>query len=65
MKAMELLPPPDMMYRALLDRDSSFEGIFFRWSTDLPEYFAGPPVQRKKPARTNVDFFSTASEALP
>ena len=26
---MELLPPTETMYRALLDRDSSFEGIFF------------------------------------
>ena len=29
MKAMELLPPSDTMYRALVNRDSSFEGIFF------------------------------------
>ena len=29
MKTMELLPPTETMYRALLNRDSSFEGIFF------------------------------------
>src|SRR6267154_2002803 len=29
MKAMELLPPADTMYRALVNRDPSFEGIFF------------------------------------
>ena len=29
MKVMELLPPNETMYRALAERDSSFEGIFF------------------------------------
>src|SRR5438477_96382 len=29
MKTPELLPPPKTMYRALVNRDSSFEGIFF------------------------------------
>jgi len=63
MKAMELLPPPDMMYRALLDRDSSFEGIFFV-GVRTTGIFCRPTCSAKKPARTNVDFFSTASEAL-
>ena len=29
MKPMELLPPNDTMYDALLRRDASYEGIFF------------------------------------
>jgi len=29
MKTLELLPPNDTMYQALVDRDSTFEGIFF------------------------------------
>jgi len=29
MKTPELLPPPEMMYRALVNRDASFEGIFY------------------------------------
>ncbi len=29
MKTLELLPPNDTMYRALVNRDTSFEGIFF------------------------------------
>jgi len=28
MKTPELLPPPETMYRALVNRDASFEGIF-------------------------------------
>src|ERR1044071_9511072 len=63
MKAMELLPPADAMYRALLNRDSSFEGIFFV-GVRTTGIFCRPTCPAKKPARTNVDFFATASEAL-
>jgi AraC family transcriptional regulator of adaptative response/methylated-DNA-[protein]-cysteine methyltransferase len=63
MKAMELLPPPDTMYRALLQRDSSFEGIFFV-AVRTTGIFCRPTCPAKKPARQNVDFFATSSEAL-
>ena len=63
MKAMELLPPSDLMYRALLDRDASFEGIFVV-GVRTTGIFCRPTCGAKKPARQNVDFFSTASEAL-
>jgi len=29
MKTLELLPPTETMYRALVNRDPSFEGIFY------------------------------------
>src|SRR5438477_2105374 len=63
MKAPELLPPSDMMYRALVNRDSSFEGIFFV-GVRTTGIFCRPTCSAKKPARENVDFFPTASEAL-
>src|SRR3954452_21638503 len=63
MKAMELLPPADTMYRALVNRDSSFEGIFFI-GVRTTGIFCRPTCSAKKPARENVDFFSTPSEAL-
>lgn len=63
MKAMELLPPADTMYRALVNRDSSFEGIFFV-GVRTTGIFCRPTCSAKKPARVNVDFFSTPSEAL-
>src|SRR5436305_3739789 len=63
MKAMELLPPSDMMYRALVNRDSSFEGIFFV-GVRTTGIFCRPTCPAKKPARENVDFFPTPSEAL-
>ena len=63
MKLPELLPPADMMYRALVNRDSSFEGIFFV-GVRTTGIFCRPTCSAKKPARQNVDFFSTPSEAL-
>jgi AraC family transcriptional regulator of adaptative response/methylated-DNA-[protein]-cysteine methyltransferase len=63
MKALELLPPSETMYRALVDRDSSFEGIFFV-GVRTTGIFCRPTCTAKKPARENVDFFATPSEAL-
>jgi AraC family transcriptional regulator, regulatory protein of adaptative response / methylated-DNA-[protein]-cysteine methyltransferase len=63
MKVPELLPPADMMYRALVNRDSSFEGIFFV-GVRTTGIFCRPTCPAKKPARENVDFFATPSEAL-
>src|SRR5678816_2454738 len=63
MKTMELLPPTETMYRALVNRDSSFEGIFFI-GVRTTGIFCRPTCSAKKPARQNVDFFSTPSEAL-
>src|SRR6267154_1421372 len=63
MKTMELLPPNETMYRALLDRDSSFEGIFFV-GVRTTGIFCRPTCMAKKPARENVDFFATSNEAL-
>src|SRR3982750_3475288 len=63
MKEPELLPPPETMYRALVARDSTFEGIFYV-GVRTTGIFCRPTCSAKKPARQNVDFFSTPSEAL-
>ena len=63
MKTLELLPPPEMMYRALVKRDPSFEGIFFV-GVRTTGIFCRPTCSAKKPARKNVDFFATSSDAL-
>src|ERR1700704_6810102 len=63
MKIPELLPPSDMMYRALVNRDSSFEGIFFV-GVRTTGIFCRPTCPAKKPARENVDFFPSPNEAL-
>ena len=63
MKTPELLPPPETMYRALVNRDSSFEGIFYI-GVRTTGIFCRPTCTAKKPARENVDFFATPGEAL-
>jgi AraC family transcriptional regulator of adaptative response/methylated-DNA-[protein]-cysteine methyltransferase len=52
-----------MMYRALVNRDSSFERIFFV-GVRTTGIFCRPTCPAKKPARENVDFFPTPGEAL-
>lgn len=63
MKTMDLLPPRETMYRALVNRDSSFEGIFYV-GVRTTGIFCRPTCSAKKPARENVDFFANSSEAL-
>src|ERR1700745_1008213 len=63
MNALSLLPPAETMYQALINRDSSFEGIFFA-GVRTTGIFCRPTCSAKKPARENVDFFATPSEAL-
>ena len=63
MKALALLPSAETMYRALVNRDSTFEGIFYA-GVRTTGIFCRPTCSAKKPARQNVDFFSTPSDAL-
>ena len=63
MKTLELLPPNDTMYQALVNRDSSFEGIFFV-GVRTTGIFCRPTCSAKKPARENVEFFPSPNEAL-
>src|SRR5215475_10647256 len=63
MKTLELLPPTETMYRALVKRDPSFEGIFYV-GVRTTGVFCRPTCTAKKPARENVDFFARANEAL-
>jgi AraC family transcriptional regulator, regulatory protein of adaptative response / methylated-DNA-[protein]-cysteine methyltransferase len=63
MKTLELLPPAETMYRALVSRDPSFEGIFYI-GVRTTGIFCRPTCSAKKPARENVDFFATTSDAL-
>jgi AraC family transcriptional regulator of adaptative response/methylated-DNA-[protein]-cysteine methyltransferase len=57
------LPDKDTMYRALLNKDSSFEGIFFV-GVKTTGVFCRPTCTARKPKKENVDFFSSIREAL-
>ncbi|PYJ22653.1 MAG: bifunctional transcriptional activator/DNA repair enzyme protein Ada [Verrucomicrobia bacterium] len=63
MKTPELLPPPETMYRALVNRDASFEGIFYI-GVRTTGIFCRPTCTARKPSRENVHFFATPSDAL-
>lgn len=63
MKTLELLPPAETMYRAFVNRDATFEGIFYV-GVRTTGIFCRPTCVAKRPARENVEFFSTPGEAL-
>ena len=63
MNPLDLLPPAEVMYRALVNRDQSFEGIFYV-GVRTTGIFCRPTCSAKKPARVNVHFFATPTEAL-
>jgi len=60
---MVLLPPPDEMYRALVERDQAFEGLFFA-CVRTTGIFCRPTCSARKPKRENVEFTGSIQEAL-
>jgi AraC family transcriptional regulator of adaptative response/methylated-DNA-[protein]-cysteine methyltransferase len=57
------LPRPDVMYRALLERDPAFEGIFYV-GVKTTGIFCRPTCRVRTPKRENVEFFPSVNEAL-
>ena len=57
------LPSRERMYKALCDRDSEFEGIFFV-GVKTTGIFCRPTCSAKKPLFKNVDFYGNVRDAL-
>ena len=57
------LPPESTMYRAFMERDVSFEGIFFV-AVKTTGIFCRPTCTARKPNKENIEYFSSTSEAL-
>ena len=57
------MPDTNTMYNALLNKDSSFEGIFFV-GVKTTGVFCRPTCTARKPKKENVDFFPSIKEAL-
>jgi AraC family transcriptional regulator of adaptative response/methylated-DNA-[protein]-cysteine methyltransferase len=53
----------ERMYRALLEKDASFEGAFFV-GVKTTGIFCRPTCAAKKPKRENVEFYPSAREAI-
>lgn len=60
---MTSLPSSDTMYRALAERDGSFDGVFFA-GIRTTGIFCRPTCSAKKPLRQNVEFYQTVRDAL-
>jgi AraC family transcriptional regulator, regulatory protein of adaptative response / methylated-DNA-[protein]-cysteine methyltransferase len=58
-----MLPSKNVMYRAMVERDQSFEGIFFA-GVKTTGVFCRPVCRARKPNRENVLFFPSTKEAL-
>lgn len=60
---MNKLPPTQTMYRALIERDSAFEGVFYVGvrSTGI---FCRPTCNARKPRVENVEFFRSPADAM-
>jgi AraC family transcriptional regulator, regulatory protein of adaptative response / methylated-DNA-[protein]-cysteine methyltransferase len=57
------LPSPDVMYRAVVDHDPAFEGIFFV-GVATTGIFCRPTCRVRTPKRENVEFFASPSAAI-
>lgn len=59
----DALPDPEILYTALLQRDSTFEGIFVV-GVKTTGVFCRPTCRARMPRRENVEFFPSARQAL-
>jgi AraC family transcriptional regulator of adaptative response/methylated-DNA-[protein]-cysteine methyltransferase len=57
------LPDEKTMYNALLEKDTSYDGIFFV-GVKTTGIFCRPTCTARKPMLKNIEFFSTTKEAL-
>jgi AraC family transcriptional regulator, regulatory protein of adaptative response / methylated-DNA-[protein]-cysteine methyltransferase len=63
MSDMNKLPTQTTMYQALMNRDTTFEGVFWV-AVKSTGIFCRPTCHSKKPKLENVEFFATSGEAL-
>ncbi|MHC8314165.1 bifunctional transcriptional activator/DNA repair enzyme AdaA [Pseudomonas sp. LB3P31] len=57
------LPPHNEMVRAMLERDTAYEGVFFT-AVKTTGIFCRPSCTARKPKPENVEFFAHADECL-
>lgn len=57
------LPEREVMYQALVRKDSQFEGIFFA-AIKTTGIFCRPTCSARKPKAENVEYFSSVKEAM-
>ena len=60
---MSKLPPPDVMYRALANRDPAYDGIFYV-AVKTTRIFCRSVCHARTPKRENVEFYARTHDAL-
>jgi AraC family transcriptional regulator of adaptative response/methylated-DNA-[protein]-cysteine methyltransferase len=60
---MTRLPSTRIMYRALLNRDSAFEGVFYA-AVRTTGVFCRPTCPARKPKMQNIEYFASPQDAL-
>ncbi|MCH9024223.1 MAG: methylphosphotriester-DNA--protein-cysteine methyltransferase family protein, partial [candidate division Zixibacteria bacterium] len=60
---MQLNLTENQMYKALVEKDEAFEGIFIA-AVKTTGIFCRPTCRARKPKKHNVEYFRTANEAL-
>jgi AraC family transcriptional regulator, regulatory protein of adaptative response / methylated-DNA-[protein]-cysteine methyltransferase len=63
MRSMSQLPAPATLYRAVLRRDPSYEGVFWL-GVRTTGIFCRPTCRARTPNRENVEFFAAPTDAL-
>ena len=58
-----VLPPHAEMVRAMLERDTAYEGVFFT-AVKTTGIFCRPSCTARKPKPENVEFFAHAEDCL-
>ncbi len=61
--ALTLLPSPEEMYRAVVERDTGYDGVFVVAVTSTG-IFCRPSCSARKPRRENTEFFATVRDAM-
>ena len=59
----QTIPDEEFMYQALVNRDSSLEGIFY-FGVRTTGIFCRPTCSARKPKKENVDYFDSVQTAL-
>ncbi len=59
----KILPSREVMYNALLDKNSEFDGVFFA-AIKTTGIFCRPTCTARKPKVDNVEYFSSARESM-
>ncbi len=60
---MQTLPDEETLYRALVERDSTLEGVFY-FGVKTTGIFCRPTCSARKPLKKNVEYFDSISAAM-